>query len=567
MKKNWSVVLAIALAAGASAFGAARRSRPAIRITPAMRRGINCDRDSTYCTDVWTHKNSWGYYSGHDEPSLLFYSHTPGSGNQMVYDLTIPSEPPTPPDQDGTGGTDNFQLQPVFWIGMALCDSQSAPNYTQACAPDSDTNIFTGADPSAPNYIGHHPGTAYMELQFIAPGWATSCSNVVWCVDLTVNSFSFNSALDEFNNQACVNSIGEEPVNNTYLTFDGIPIFPANPLRIPYGTSMFDLNEIFYMFPGDQIQVSFNDTPQGVRVVIYDVTEGTFGFMTAGPRSGFAQVLFNPQGNGCTLRPYAFHPMYSTSSPATRVTWAAHSYNIGFSGELGHFEYCSAVDQYGNCTSGDAGVDQSGNPSTAADADDQQCFVPPSSFIPPGFVQIGGCTFNDLDFDGVSYGLSWPGTEAPAEDSVVHASPVQFTSPVFLDSSGNLENYSQVAFETNLPGIETQSTPACDTSSGTNCVDPPPGATFYPIYTTNTSSGQCVWQIGGALIPGTSNTFGGDARAEYGPVTAFLYAVPGGQMSALSYEDFHHTLASNPCPVSLGGPPAVAAAALSGKAR
>ncbi len=535
-----------------SALAGAPRSHPPVRITSTMRHAINCDWQSTYCADLWTHKDSWGYYSGHDEPSLMFYSTTPGSGNDMVYNLTIPVEPPTPPAQDGSGGTYNFQLQPVFWFGMAMCDTQSAPNYTHACAADSDANIFNGSDPAAADYIGHHPGTAYMELQFIPPGWAASCSQQVWCVDLTVDSFSFDNATNQFNNPACRNTIGDEPVNNTYLTFDGIPAFPANPLRLPYGTSAFDNNEIFFVFPGDQVQVSFHDTPLGLRVSVFDLTQGFAGFMTAGPQSGFAQVTFNPQGNRCALRPYAFHPMYGTSTPDTRVTWAAHSYNVAFSGEIGHFEYCSAIDSSGNCTSGDAGLDQNGNPSPNADADDQECFGPGSPFLPPGFIQIGGCIFNDIDFDGVSYGFNWPGTETPANlDSQIHPSPIQFTSPVFFDSSGNAGNYSQVAFETDLPGLETQSTTACNTQTGANCVNPPPGAAFYPIYTTGSAGGGCVWQLGGNQIPGTTNTFGGNSGVEYGPVTAFLYPVSGGKLSVLSYQDFHRTLATNPCPVEL----------------
>src|SRR3974377_2198921 len=69
-----------------------------------------------------------GGYTGHDEPSLLFYSDTRGSGNRMTYTLRLPSDPPTPPSQDGTGGTFTFQLHPAFWVGMVMCDDQSAPN-------------------------------------------------------------------------------------------------------------------------------------------------------------------------------------------------------------------------------------------------------------------------------------------------------------------------------------------------------------------------------------------------------------------------------------------------------
>jgi hypothetical protein len=56
---------------------------------------------------------------------------------------------------------------------MALCDNQSAPEFTHApCTPNSDSNIFDGADPAQPDYIGRHPGTAFLELQFYPPGWA-----------------------------------------------------------------------------------------------------------------------------------------------------------------------------------------------------------------------------------------------------------------------------------------------------------------------------------------------------------------------------------------------------------
>src|SRR5579864_8308017 len=72
-----------------------------------------------------------GYeYVGHDEPSLLFYSTKNGSGYRNVWRLRLPKDPPTLPKQNGHGGVWNFQLHPAFWFGMAMCDSQSNPNYT-----------------------------------------------------------------------------------------------------------------------------------------------------------------------------------------------------------------------------------------------------------------------------------------------------------------------------------------------------------------------------------------------------------------------------------------------------
>jgi len=65
-------------------------------------------------------------YTGHDEPSLLFYSNTAGSGNNATYSMTLPTDPRRFPRQDSSGGTFNFQLHPAFWFGMAICDNQSA---------------------------------------------------------------------------------------------------------------------------------------------------------------------------------------------------------------------------------------------------------------------------------------------------------------------------------------------------------------------------------------------------------------------------------------------------------
>jgi len=52
-------------------------------------------------------------------------------------------------------------------VGMAICDTQSDPNQISTCKSNSDKNIV---DPTvSPN----HPGTAFMEMQFYPPGWAS----------------------------------------------------------------------------------------------------------------------------------------------------------------------------------------------------------------------------------------------------------------------------------------------------------------------------------------------------------------------------------------------------------
>src|SRR5713226_6611322 len=148
---------------------------------------------------------------------------------------------------------------------------------------------------------------------------------------------------------------------------------------------------------------------------------------------GLAKWCSIPRLRTCTVTPYAFHPMYSTSSEHTRVPWAAHSYNVAFSDEIGHWEYCNGVQPHtGLCNS--KGVSEASGP----DADDGGCFSPADSTR----IRVGGCLGTDVDFDGVPYQNVWPGTFGnPATDARVHPSSVQFTSPLYNGS----QNYDRVA--------------------------------------------------------------------------------------------------------------------------
>ena len=107
-----------------------------------------------------------------------------------------------------------------------------------------------------------------------------------------------------------------------------------------------------------------------------------------------------------------------------------------------------------------------------------------------------------------------------------------------------------MAFETDLPRIERGepgNPPAqCDAITGANCVNPPPGAQFYPIYTATRASGTCMLQQGGPFIPGTVNDFGGNSKAEYGDLLFVTYPAPGFTTQTFA-EDFHRDLRANPC--------------------
>ena len=355
---------------------------------------------------------------------------------------------PPRPTQDGSGGTDNFELFPAFWFGMILCDPNGAPNPdgqalsghpSEPCVPDSDSNIRNSENPSSPNYFGLTPGQAFMEMQFYPPGWVNwpagiSCDATQWCAALNIDTFSENQNTGQFNNNHCLNTVGPEPVNFAFLTKDGhapVPASPAHPEHfIP------DPTKDFLMGSGDQLTMHMSDTSQGFRIGINDVTNGTGGSMTASTDNGFATVEFDPSAHACNVVPMAYHPMYSTSSLKTRVMAAAHTYNVSFSNEIGHFELCAKVadNALGTCKQPlgfDTNDPDNGGPDPLGD--DNFCLPGEASTL----VKIGGCLDIDGDFDGASYGHTWPGSITnPVADALLNPSPIRVHQP--HDARGEL---------------------------------------------------------------------------------------------------------------------------------
>jgi hypothetical protein len=285
---------------------------------------LNC-AESSLCTEVADYRSVFGpnYYVGHDEPSTLFYSNQPGSGNRMRYTLTLPSDP-SPSNPLTPGKSYNFQLHGAFWFGMAMCDTQSYPNQLSTCAPDSDKNIVD------PKVSPKHPGTAFTELQFYPPGWVKwpafqvavgsgSCDPTKWCVALNIDSLSEDPVAGTAQNPTRAAKTGLEYVNFAFVTRNGEATGPANPLdSTTKGTWTPDPGRDLFMNSGDRLAVTMHDTSGGLRVQIDDLTTAQSGSMTASPGNGFAQIKYAPTGDDCKAIPYAFHPMYSTSSPQTK---------------------------------------------------------------------------------------------------------------------------------------------------------------------------------------------------------------------------------------------------------
>jgi len=506
-------------------------------------------------------------YIGHDEPATLFYSHTPGSGNDVTYQLKLPTDPPTLPKNNGSGGTFGFQLHPTFWLGMVMCDPNGSPNpggaaghATVPCKPDSDSNIYASENPSSPRYFELGPGQAYEEMQFYPPGWVPwpsgiGCTAKQWCAALNIDTFQDNENTGALNNTACLNSVGPEPVNFAFVTKNGKSTAPANPGAPQHFIP--DNKANLLMNSGDQLTVHLFDTAGGLKVTIVDHTTGATGSMTASKANGFGTVLWQPNATKCTITPLNYHAEYSTSTPQTRNVNAAHTYNIAFSDEIGHFEECGKVDTSSpiaacaqplgpDTNDGDVGPDPAG--------DDNFCLPASQSLA----VKINGCLDIDGDFDGVPYTFGWPGSISnPTADRLLHPTSFQFTSPTTVGG----KNFSQMTFESDISRNESSDTafkvtqpcerhfanPA-DPNPGLGCVNPPPHSVFYPLYTTGQNANGCFWQEGGPYIPGTTNTFGGSAHSEYGPLRVIHYpTAPFGTITKRS-NDFSSNIASNPCP-------------------
>jgi hypothetical protein len=545
-----SIPLLAAGALPASAASAASHAASQAKVLKDTAGSIDeplCQSNKSTCVDAAG--TIAGKYVGHDEPSVLFKSGRPGSGNDMTYTVTLPKDPKTQPNASGAGGaTWNFQLRPTFWFGLTLCDTESAPEFTKTCTPDSDRNNLVGSNPNAPDYIGKHPGNAFMELQFYGPGYVPQfegfgCTAHQYCAAMTIDSLSLNQNTGVANTSACNNFIlgGEEPINWAYITRNGVSQAPANPLFTGTFTNPNfsavnpDVNKDLLMNPGDRIRFHMHDTPAGFRVDMTDLSTGKHGSMTASTANGFGHILYTPgNSNPCQAAPYAFHPEYSTANPRGN-TWSAHTYNVAMSDEIGHFENCLAIDANGNCTS-------AGAQDPSLDADDTGCVPGTDSTV----VKINGCFAADGDYDGQSYRNDWPGTNPnPFVDRALHPTPVLFTSP-----TTHGKNYSTVAFETDLPRIEAADSqanpPFCDRVTGANCVNPPAGAQFYPFYSTTFRHGVCTWQEGGRFIPGTVNKFGGSSTAEYGPLLRTLYP-EAGFTTAVLINNFNSGDMKNPC--------------------
>src|SRR5438132_6568364 len=177
----------------------------------------------------------------------------------MRYQMTLPTDPsPTNPNTPGKSYI--FELNGSTWFGMALCATESYPNQIKTCTPDSDSNIV---DPTvSPN----HPGTAFVEVQFYSGGWvpwptwavangATTCDATKWCAAINIFSLAQDPVNGTVLNPTCRALVGTEYLNFAFITKNGKPTAPPNPIDSTLATFTPDANQDLFMNSGHNIQV------------------------------------------------------------------------------------------------------------------------------------------------------------------------------------------------------------------------------------------------------------------------------------------------------------------------
>jgi hypothetical protein len=495
-----------------------------------------------------------GHYVGHDEPSVKFISTAVGSGNTMTYFMTVPRDPSKPPTNNGTI-TKYAELTGAAWFGLPLCDPGSYPQ--NPCTPHSDANTGINQPTDA--------GSAFMELQFYAPGFIpfqdnTSCSTTQWCVAMTIDSLE-----SQFNfvnlNPNCV-----EPVNFAYLQTNGVPAGPPSP-QLANGHTFTPNAHTLKLNPGDVLKVAITDPltgpDAGFTTAVTDMTTHQTGFITASAGNGFMNTNYKT----CKGSPFTFHAEYNTARQQNQVPWAALQGGVLMEQEIGHNEVCSSLTHqdpltaaglqdnkvFDTCVGGNEHTGKTGegscnlstgvcqHPTTEGTTgpiacpsnnfgSGQLCEYADGSCLPQGTrtitlngvkvkatMPVNYCQANrfqngDLDFDGISYQpTSWPNGSSSTPTSIRYAGP--------FGPGGN--PYPQVQFESDAPG----SAFLCNIFTGNLCQVPPLAAKFYPYWTLTSKAGQnvgedlfpagaCIWNFGNTIKNVTTNNLG--KQAQYG---------------------------------------------------
>ena len=183
------MVLALAVVAAAT-FPATARAAGKLGDDPL------CTSASSLCTDVYD--NPGDEYVGHDEPSVAVQVRRAGLRQRPhVHDHAAARARSSSRTNNGAGTTWNFQLRPTFWFGHDPVRQRVGARVHEDCIARLRRERPRGPEPDKPDYIGKHPGNAYMELQFYGPGYVPQfegfgCTAHQYCAAMTIDSLASN---------------------------------------------------------------------------------------------------------------------------------------------------------------------------------------------------------------------------------------------------------------------------------------------------------------------------------------------------------------------------------------
>jgi hypothetical protein len=433
-----------------------------------------------------------GHYIGHDEPIARFLSHDPGSGNDVLWNETLPRDPAHRPtvSKPGSDITHWFELSVAPWFSMALCNPRSYP--LAQCTPKSDTNASHSTNPGG--------GSSFLEVQFYPPGYGPfvdniSCDNTHWCASLHINDLECTAFFGSCNPD-CI-----EPTNFAFIQTDGVPTGPPGPQLANLATFTPNSHTL-QMNPGDRLSVHIWDAGIGggqhaLEVRVDDHTTGQSGYMIASAKNGYMATSYKD----CSGHPWNYRPEYDTAGAQESIPWAALETNISTQFEIGHFIPCSQVRHSGTFQFGSfsdtfwkqcRGPYESTTSNENGEVNDAPCYKEGDTHggtSPPNLVT--GCDMfffqnGDLDFDGTPYWRDWPDKTS--------AGP--FPSPFLQENAVTKgRQYDHIQFQTDVAASESTCGPWPNQNG---CRVPPPGAPgkFYPYWTFAKVAGACVWEFG-----------------------------------------------------------------------
>ena len=119
-----------------------------------------------------------------------------------------------------------------------------------------------------PDYIGKHPGTAFLEVQFYPPGWApwppgVSCDASKWCAAMAIFSLTQDQNTGVLNNDDCLGHAPGSSRRTSRSSRRRQPARAAEPARRDVATFTPNAATDLFMGSGDKLTVDIHDGRTG----------------------------------------------------------------------------------------------------------------------------------------------------------------------------------------------------------------------------------------------------------------------------------------------------------------